>query len=190
MTAWSPPLPGPPCYPRSLPGSPATPPAVSYLLSCFRSLCDCSLSLKDSSLKSLLEPYTCLQLPPHSRFRSQARPRAAPSSQSRPAPSCQPPPHSPSDRPYGQSGLLAPSSLPKTLQGLPPPAGGNPPSLPSHTPGPSTLTHPHFLPRPELSHLWISACVGPSARNSPPRVSLESSGVASSRKPPQPSQSG
>lgn len=105
MTAWSPPLPGPPCYPRSLPGSPATPPAVSYLLSCFRSLCDCSLSLKDSSLKSLLEPYTCLQLPPHSRFRSQARPRAAPSSQSRPAPSCQPPPHSPSDPPYGQRGF-------------------------------------------------------------------------------------
>ena len=59
-----------------------------------------------------------------------------------------------------------------------------------HTSCPSTLTHLHFLPMPELSHLWVFAEAGLSARNTAPRVSLESSGVVSPRKPSQPSQYG
>lgn len=59
-----------------------------------------------------------------------------------------------------------------------------------HTSCPSTLTHLHFLPMPELSHFWVFAQARLSARNTAPRVSLESSGVTSPRKPFQPSQSG
>lgn len=57
----------------------------------------------------------------------------------------------------------------------------SPPPVPVHI-------HPLcFLPRPELSHLWVFAHARLSARNTPCRVFLESSGTASSRKPPQPS---
>ena len=157
-----------------------------------------------SSLKSLLEPYTCLQVYlPTSLFVAQ------PGFSKGPPPQCvaRPfPPLHPDLSPHPShftillplvlplrsiptlksEWALAPSSLHKTLQ-----AGHHlqeepyPPLLLTnllltaacspHTPRPSTLTHSHFLPRPELSHLWVFARARVSARNPPLRVSLESS---------------